>query len=111
MIENLKQAIKLARGAGKCDYLNNGKPYCVIAQLYVLEGGSVEDLKEWEGCTITGIDDRGCLKKYPIKLLDGLQSRWDGDIDPDYHKKTTDERRADMIDLVEYYEENPHLFK
>lgn len=106
MIENLKQAIKLAMGAGKCDYLNNGKPYCVIAQLYVLEGGSPEDLKEWEGCTITGIDDRGCLKKYSIKLLEGLQERWDQSFE-----ETESEVRQNMLTFVEYYEENPHLFK
>lgn len=104
-IKNLKKAVELAQGAGECDYLADGVPFCVIGQLYVLEGGSPKDLKEWEGCMIGGIENRGCLQKYPIKLLDQLQEYWDS---AEYG--TESERRASMLALVEHYGEFPGSF-
>lgn len=107
MIENLKQAIKLAKGPAEGMYTRDGKPYCIIGQLYVLEGGNVKDLEEWEDQQIWDIPNRGCLDKYPIAVLRSLQTTWDDD----EYEGGEEDRRSDMLTTVEYYEENPHLFK
>lgn len=81
MKENLKKAIELANGAGSCQYrTEEGEPSCVIAQLYVLEGGDVNDLQE--DCsveTLAGTSDKFCeiLKDYDMTLLNRLQMEWD----------------------------------
>lgn len=41
---NLYKALELATQPGACLYVYGGKPCCIIAQLYVLEGGKVEDM-------------------------------------------------------------------
>lgn len=86
MKDNLLRAIALAQKPGSCLYIHEGKPCCVIAQLLLLEGGDLEDIKaSWidngEHIPIHRVENRGRLAKYPIKVLKQLQAIWDY---PDY---------------------------
>lgn len=82
---NLYKALELATMAGACLYVHNGKPCCIIAQLYVLEGGKVEDmlsvknkLGEWSAVKHVYEDlAPPQLTKYPKNLLITMQARWD----------------------------------
>jgi hypothetical protein len=76
---NLDEAISLATDPRGCFYVAGGMPACVIAQLFVLEGGEVEKLKQMEGESISSISDAcmGPLRRYPRQLLVRLQSEWD----------------------------------
>lgn len=75
----LREAISLAKTPGGCHYVINGKPACVIAQLFTLEGVTVEQLSQLEGMPIADMSDHdmGPLKSYPRKLLADLQEVWD----------------------------------
>lgn len=81
--ENLYKAIELAQGVGKCEYVVNDKPCCVIAQLITLEGGNVRNIPvEDNGCGIFSLIEKNryiaeLLVKYPKNLLIELQEIWD----------------------------------
>lgn len=82
--EKLYQAIDAARGPGACDYVEGGKPCCVIAQLAHLEGVSIEDMAStWGVSQVQHISERPYVRgvefiiKYPVKLLTELQTIWD----------------------------------
>lgn len=83
MKDNLLRAIALAQKPGSCLYIHEGKPCCVIAQLLLLEGGDLEDIKaswiDWGNVHIPihKVENRGRLAKYPIKVLKQLQTIWD----------------------------------
>ena len=83
-IARLQTAIDKAENPGACCYVVNGRPSCVIAQLYILEGGSVDTLKEW-GATVIGcvLNERhpAELAHYPKGLLQNLQYLWDIGVD------------------------------
>jgi hypothetical protein len=90
--QKVLKAIQLAKKPGKCQYIDNDKPCCVVAQLASLEGYSVSHLKTWdypvkvgEGANSSSIhavfsDGKGktLRKKYDSKLLQELQRLWDG---------------------------------
>lgn len=105
MKRNLLKAIELAKGAGSCQYIKGGEPCCVIAQLYVLEGGKVEDMEgwgnNWSNTTVDAVIrknlDNGVLKKYDRQLLTRLQNTWDNFEDDE------EDKRVYMVGLVEEY--------
>mgnify|MGYP003534381023 CR=1 FL=1 len=72
---NLWKAWVIAINAG-CRYVVDGKPACVIAQLYILEGGKVEDMADWHGKPIAYIQPP-LLAKYPILFLSTVQYVFD----------------------------------
>lgn len=81
---NLYKALELARNPGNCLYVERGQPCCIIAQLFVLEGGTVEemesrgDYKEWSTVRRVYLDKAPPqLTKYPLELLVAMQSNWD----------------------------------
>lgn len=80
---NLYKALSLAKNPGNCKYVQDGKPCCIIAQLFVLEGGTVEEMGEEnypEWSTIRRVyHDQAPpqLTKYPLELLVAMQSNWD----------------------------------
>lgn len=82
---NLHLAIDRAKGQGNCQYVGvyGKKPQCVIAQLAVIEGVSVQAIKSWAG-PITVLEregtDVGPLFYYPLDLLTSLQVMWDSTI-------------------------------
>jgi hypothetical protein len=77
--ENIKKACELAQGAGECEYVIDGKPCCVIGQLYSLEGFDISNLEGnitcWHNVSLRNKDiiDR----KYGELKLERLQSFWD----------------------------------
>lgn len=96
-MSNLLKAIELAQGKGGCVYVKDGKPCCVIAQLHILEGGSLSEMEEWDNLTVTEVM-RDCqpdtLTKYSVSLLSGLQTIWDN------NKGTNEEGREEMRRFV-----------
>lgn len=81
---NLYKALALAKNPGNCLYVERGQPCCIIAQLYVLEGGTVEEMegggkfKEWSTIRRVYIDRAPTqLTKYPMNLLIAMQANWD----------------------------------
>lgn len=95
--EKLLKAIDLAKKPGSCKYVIDGEPICVIAQLYVLEGGKVEDMEKWGDTVIQTIkketEDLPALDGYDINILLDLQSYWDDE-------KDEEEARKNMRSLV-----------
>lgn len=83
-IARLQTAIDKAETPGACRYVVDGRPSCVIAQLYILEGGSVDTLEEW-GATVIGcvLDEwhPAEFAHYPKGLLQNLQYLWDTGMD------------------------------
>jgi hypothetical protein len=79
--EEIIKACQLAEGPRSCQYVNNGQPCCVIAQLYVLRGGDVEDMYEWDDVTRNSvsniIEDFGIDFGYDEYQLSVLQALWD----------------------------------
>lgn len=88
--ENVKKACELACGPGDCKYVVNDEPYCVIGQLAVLEGCTVEELRAFkervsnDGSYSDGVlaliehePFKTKLDKYHPHFMDLLQSFWD----------------------------------
>ena len=106
--QNLLKAIELAENPGECKYFSDGKPSCVVGQLFALEGTKEEELKGFNGNSIyylLNISECTTLSKYqdnyPIRLLERLQDLWDGELDSE---EDIDERKARMVELVNNYE-------
>lgn len=104
MKDKCLRAIALARKPGSCLYIHEGKPCCVIAQLLLLEGGDLEDIKaSWirdnnVHIPIHKVENRGRLAKYPIKVLKELQAIWDyPDSYPYADRLVQMERLVDLI--------------
>lgn len=100
---NLLKAIDKAEMFGGCDYLHDDKTACcVIAQLYVLEGGDPKDMDEWDNSQVDDIQithDPEELKKYDLRLLCSIQAVWDNS--PQIRKsKDANEARQRMKQLV-----------
>lgn len=81
---NLYKALELATKPGACLYVYGGKPCCIIGQLFVLEGGKVEDMIKEGGesrwSTVRRVYEDVAppqLTKYPKNLLITMQARWD----------------------------------
>ena len=77
-MDKVIKAIDLA--SGKNLYIVNGKPNDVIAHLFMLEGGTLQQLKQL--LAITGIGGNELqymfpLKNYPLSFLSELQFKWD----------------------------------
>ncbi len=84
-IKNLLLAIDRTEG-NACTYLypDMTTPCCVIAQLAMIEGVPIEDIRGWQKGSIrvdvvilfkhSGYE---ALEKYPDELLAGLQEKWD----------------------------------
>ena len=81
--ENIKKACELAKGPGQCKYSVGPDPYCVIGQLYTLEGFDVSEFK----CQNTTIDHVKAenidllFSKYTKDRLTTLQFYWDSNND------------------------------
>jgi hypothetical protein len=104
--QNLLKAIELAVSPGECKYFNDGKPCCVVGQLFALEGAKVEEFDECNGVSIGYPNSKIAhvmhyLDSYDTDLLDDLQSMWDRDLDSE---EDIDERKAQMVELVNFYE-------
>ena len=79
-MDKLNKAIELAREPGSCQYVTDGEPCCVIAQLYILEGGTVDELRQWRSTVISHVlyeVNPPQLASYPKDLLADLQYTWD----------------------------------
>lgn len=79
MTTNLQTAWELSRpNLGSAEYIKCEEPNCIIAHLYILEGGKIEDMKVW--CN-TGIyplyDEVPILHKYDCEFLTDLQDAFD----------------------------------
>jgi len=77
--ENIKKACELAKGPGQCKYSVGPDPYCVIGQLYTLEGFNVSELKN-ENTTIDYLRSENIdllFSKYGKDRLATLQCYWD----------------------------------
>lgn len=75
-----EEAIKKAINPGGCRYLQDGKPACVIAQLYVLKGGAPEDMGSWHTDVVLSIVHEfkpPLLMDEPRLLMADLQCTWD----------------------------------
>jgi hypothetical protein len=73
-------AIDKAEGHGSLAYTVEGRPACVIAQLALLEGASVNLIKKWDDSVFVILGKSSTpkgLKEYPSKLLQYLQFLWD----------------------------------
>ncbi len=55
------------------------EPNCIIAHLYVLEGGKVEDMRAWNNSSIYSLlhDEIPFLHKYTREFLTNLQNAFD----------------------------------
>ena len=103
---NVVKAIGKARKPGGCKYVDRDKPCCVIAQLYILEGGNLEELKKFD--TENGIlydyisttnDVRRRLFKHGDSELGELQYTWDNYVHKDKlsnHRKNLLERAKEI---------------
>lgn len=110
--ELLIQAIENAKGFRNCEYISSGAAQCVIAQLYVLCGGAVEDMEAWtieeEYGDINTVNaaripdfENTVLSVYDKHFLNDLQSVWDnGSGLHDTCHYTEDESRQYMKNLV-----------
>lgn len=100
-IARLQTAIDKAKNPGKCRYVVDGRPSCVIAQLYILEGGSVDTLGKWRSTVIGCILEEQRppkLAHYPKGLLQNLQYLWDvGVNDADTRREAMREEVAKFI--------------
>lgn len=100
-IVRLQTAINKAENPGGCRYAVDERPSCVIAQLYILEGGSVDTLKYW-GSTVIGCvleqEHPPELAKYPKWLLQKLQYLWDvGVADAEYKREIMRDEVAKFV--------------
>lgn len=91
--EKLLTAIDLAKNPGKCRYVIDEQPQCVIAQLAVLENVPIGTLKIWDFASngesggIGNIDPPE-LSHYDMGLLENLQDIWDSrDDEPEETKQ------------------------
>ena len=79
--ENIKKACQLAKNPNGCRYVENNEPCCVIAQLYVLDGGDIEKLKRCDNiqynCITSLLQDDLLELDYPEYFLSQLQNKWD----------------------------------
>ncbi len=97
-VAKLHKAIDSATRPGICRYRAERQPACVIGQLAVLEGISVDTLRKWDDDEYPGIGELitatpGLFSEYPINLLIRLQKRWDHiglDVKPEMHQMVTD---------------------
>jgi hypothetical protein len=93
--EKLHRAIDLAQDPGACTYVRpDGQgPRCVIAQLAVLEGVSLETLRVWDAASEsggsvaihklgeTGVEVPAAIDAYSLpELRYRVQERWDSGI-------------------------------
>ena len=88
-MDNLLKALELAEGQGHCAYTQNQKtePKCIIGQLFILEGGSMKDLKNAYGNIRSSYQSlkpvqKVLFKKYDKVLLQQIQSAWDESLFP-----------------------------
>lgn len=84
----LHAAIDKAQGFGHCRYVTEGgTARCVVAQLGALCGVTGEELSRWDegqerfrNVRANNLPGASKLDDYPMGLLDGLQSYWDGNL-------------------------------
>lgn len=106
----LHAAIDAAKGPGECQYVIDGQPGCVIGQLAVACGVTVDDMARFDadGSESDGSAQRveailghplvTPLRRFPDTLLRELQRAWDRN---DGHSEAS--RRIRMHTLVEEY--------
>ena len=77
---NLQKAWELSRpNLGSAEYIKCEEPNCIIAHLYILEGGKVEDMRAWNNSSIYSVlhDEIPFLHKYTREFLTNLQNAFD----------------------------------
>ena len=96
-LSNLQKAWDLSRpNLGSAEYLSGEEPNCIIAHLYILEGGKLEDMKVWCNTGIYPMYDRiPLLHKYGCDFLTDLQESFDTG-----NEKWVDSLIASMSDSV-----------
>jgi hypothetical protein len=107
--QNLLKAIELAENPGECKYFSDGKPSCVVGQLFALEGAKSEEFNGIINTKPIGTIHENkefakvkhYLYGYSTDILDDLQSMWDNNLDSE---EDIDERKAQMVELVDNYE-------
>lgn len=110
--EEVEKACLNAKNGGSCESIKEDVPRCVIACLYVEEGGDIKDVRSWsrEDKPHKFVGDLtreqlGPLVKYDLEFLEYLQLAWDsGQITNQelvlkafelwitYHRKTDDSK-------------------
>lgn len=98
-----EEAIKKAINPGGCRYLQDGKPACVIAQLYILKGGSPEDMEDWHDTNIPIVVYElkpPLLMDEPRLLMANLQHTWDT-------SATAEEGRENMMRVLDDFFKEP----
>jgi len=103
--EKLLKAIDLAQGPGKCLYVVDGKPCCVVGQLAILEGVAIDFFEQRNkmGCrynelSIGPFTELTSELDYNECMLQKLQSIWDGAGEEDVEKY-----KQQMRDVVNEY--------
>lgn len=97
------EAIQKATDPGGCRYLIDGKPACVIAQLYVLKGGAPEDMGSWHTDVVLSIVHEfkpPLLMDEPRSLIANLQHTWDT-------SATAEEGRENMMRVLDDFFKEP----
>ncbi len=103
---NVLLAIDSAEEAGTCEYVINGQPCCVIAQLAVIEGVTTDTMESWRhsggdgdpksmivGDVLDSFDTP--LDEYPRALLVSIQAVWD----TNYCEIDAREKMRDRLDI------------
>ena len=83
-VTNLQKAWDLSRpNLGSAEYLSGEEPNCIIAHLYILEGGKLENMRAWNNTGIYPMyDEVPLLHKYERIFLTDLQDAFDsGDVE------------------------------
>jgi len=110
--EKLLKAIELAQGPGKCLYVVDGEPCCVVGQLAALENipasffdgvieikvGSTTFEYERNGRSIDVFSDLLAKLDYNEKMLERLQNIWDFS-----GKEDVETCKQQMRDIVNEY--------
>lgn len=104
--QNLLKAIELAENPGECEYFSEGKPSCVVGQLFVLEGAKEEEIRYCNDKAISNVLNMSdhltkYLDDYPVDLLELLQDNWDSCLSID--EKLSD-RKNRLVELVNNYD-------
>lgn len=94
-IAMLHKAIDLAKDSGECQYVKGGEPCCVIGQLAVLKGISLEQLPVGKVTVMSyTMPDLGISKSLLLKI----QNVWDG---VEAASCSDEQRRAEMHKIVD----------
>lgn len=98
--ERLLKAIELAEGYGEGSYVRCGRPWCVIGQLYALDGGDIDEMYDWAGKSVCHHIISTKLK-YSANCLIEIQDIWDRK--GGRFGEVPDQAKAKMVEVVDRY--------